>query len=305
MSEEEQIESTREDGKSQSQKDVVNENLSQQQIIESAQITDHTSNITTSDIPKMEVHHHPHVEKKNFREYLLEGLMIFVAVTLGFFAENQREHLVEHQREKEYMTTLIEDLSIDTADMSKLDRTLKEVMARRDSVDKYLRPPIIPERIPQYYWEAWIVTNITSYNYNDRTVEQLRSSGSYRLIRNKNITDSLIAYDIRMRGGFSKNYNVLFDNQLKIIDLQNDIIDVGIVETYFDDNGQPVIDSLKKRNLWPLKLLTNDTKTLFRHYNTCITHIGFMANLRNWIKIMTRRATNLILMVRKEYHLNE
>jgi hypothetical protein len=35
----------------------------------------------------MEVHHHPHVEKKSFKEYLLEGLMIFVAVTMGFFAE--------------------------------------------------------------------------------------------------------------------------------------------------------------------------------------------------------------------------
>jgi hypothetical protein len=34
----------------------------------------------------MEVHHHPHVEKKNFKEYLLEGLMIFIAVTMGFFA---------------------------------------------------------------------------------------------------------------------------------------------------------------------------------------------------------------------------
>ena len=34
----------------------------------------------------MEVHHHPKVEKKNFKEYLFEGLMIFLAVMLGFFA---------------------------------------------------------------------------------------------------------------------------------------------------------------------------------------------------------------------------
>jgi len=31
----------------------------------------------------MEVHHHPHVEKKNFKEYFLEFLMIFLAVTMG------------------------------------------------------------------------------------------------------------------------------------------------------------------------------------------------------------------------------
>jgi len=44
----------------------------------------------------MEVHHHPKVEKKNFKEYFLEGLMIFLAVTLGFFAETMRETIVEN-----------------------------------------------------------------------------------------------------------------------------------------------------------------------------------------------------------------
>ena len=33
----------------------------------------------------MEVPHHPDVEKKNFKEYLLEFIMIFLAVTMGFF----------------------------------------------------------------------------------------------------------------------------------------------------------------------------------------------------------------------------
>jgi hypothetical protein len=258
----------------------------------------------------MEVHAHSHKKSppagragKKFTHYLWEFLMLFLAVFCGFLAENQREHLVEHRREKEFMTTLIEDLTIDTADMARLNRTLENVMVRKDSVEKYLRPPIIPERVPQYYNEAWAITTITSYNYNDRTVEQLRSSGSYRLIRHKDITDSLIAYDIRMRGGFSKNYNVLFENQLKLIDLQNDIIDVTIADKYFDENGNLEIDSLKRHKLWPLQLLTNDTKILFHHYNACLTHIEFMVNLRNWIRIMTRRGINLILMVRKEYHL--
>ena len=41
----------------------------------------------------MEVHHHPHVEKKNFKEYFLEFLMIFLAVTMAFIGENMREQL--------------------------------------------------------------------------------------------------------------------------------------------------------------------------------------------------------------------
>ena len=41
----------------------------------------------------MEVHHHPDVEKKGLKEYILEGLMIFLAVFMGFMAESLREHI--------------------------------------------------------------------------------------------------------------------------------------------------------------------------------------------------------------------
>ncbi len=62
----------------------------------------------------MEVHHHPHVEKKNFKEYFLEFIMIFLAVTLGFFAENIREKITEHERAKIYAGTMLNDLRADT-----------------------------------------------------------------------------------------------------------------------------------------------------------------------------------------------
>jgi hypothetical protein len=37
----------------------------------------------------MDVHHHPdlHHKKKNFKEYFLAFIMIFLAVTIGFIAE--------------------------------------------------------------------------------------------------------------------------------------------------------------------------------------------------------------------------
>jgi hypothetical protein len=49
----------------------------------------------------MEVHHHPHLpHSKKFKEYFLEFLMIFLAVTMGFFAESLREHMSEKKRKK-------------------------------------------------------------------------------------------------------------------------------------------------------------------------------------------------------------
>ncbi len=64
----------------------------------------------------MEVHHHPdiHHKPKKWKEYFLEFLMIFLAVTMGFFAESYREHLSDKHREKEYMKEIVANLKYDT-----------------------------------------------------------------------------------------------------------------------------------------------------------------------------------------------
>jgi hypothetical protein len=50
----------------------------------------------------MEVHHPHHpTHKKKWSEYIIEFVMLFTAVTLGFFAENVREHqVIEHKTPK-------------------------------------------------------------------------------------------------------------------------------------------------------------------------------------------------------------
>src|ERR1700730_16037339 len=76
--------------------------------------TTDTDTITQNqEIENMEVHHHPdlHHKLKKWKEYFLEFLMIFLAVTLGFFAENIRENYVEHKRAREYASLLTEHLA--------------------------------------------------------------------------------------------------------------------------------------------------------------------------------------------------
>jgi hypothetical protein len=64
----------------------------------------------------MEVHHHPveHHEKKTFKDYFLEFLMIFLAVTLGFLAENVREFITDKNHVNELALQLRQDLESDT-----------------------------------------------------------------------------------------------------------------------------------------------------------------------------------------------
>jgi len=94
----------------------------------------------------MEVHHHPdlHHKKKNLKEYLLEGLMIFLAVTLEFFAETIRENISERHREKDYIAGLINNIQTDTSNLRRIigknDLELLEMAA----VTVLLRPAMLP-----------------------------------------------------------------------------------------------------------------------------------------------------------------
>jgi hypothetical protein len=62
----------------------------------------------------MEVHHHSQTPRKKWTHYFWEFLMLFLAVFAGFLAENQREHIVEHQRERKFANRLLSDLRQDS-----------------------------------------------------------------------------------------------------------------------------------------------------------------------------------------------
>jgi hypothetical protein len=63
----------------------------------------------------MEVHHAHHpTHKKKWSEYLLEFFMLFFAVTLGFFAENVREHQVVIERKNQNLEAMVQDLRRDS-----------------------------------------------------------------------------------------------------------------------------------------------------------------------------------------------
>jgi len=55
--------------------------------IHSFPIFNHSCYSTTkTDMSLMEINHHLHLEKKSFKGYFFGFLMIFLAITMGFFA---------------------------------------------------------------------------------------------------------------------------------------------------------------------------------------------------------------------------
>src|ERR1700743_1985061 len=82
----------------------------------------------------MEVHHHPEVEKKGFKEYLLEGLMIFIAVMMGFFAESGRENITNGEHVKQLTTQLAHDLKSDTIALNQINSAETLILRKTDTL---------------------------------------------------------------------------------------------------------------------------------------------------------------------------
>ena len=149
--------------------------------------------------PPMEVHHHGHVhETKKWREYLFQFLMLFLAVFCGFLAENQREHMVEHQREKQYMASLLSDLAADTAALSNAIPLKLRRIGAIDSVFLFFNEQPHAKTISGQLFRTIRRTNHDSrFIRNVITINQLKNAGGMRLVRNKQIADSISSYDQR------------------------------------------------------------------------------------------------------------
>jgi hypothetical protein len=61
--------------------------------------------------------------------------MLFLAVFCGFLAEYQLEHVIEHNKEKEYMRSMVEDLAQDTTEINKAST---EILAHDKNLDSLL-----------------------------------------------------------------------------------------------------------------------------------------------------------------------
>ena len=161
-----------------------------------------STNDTDIIIPKqetenMEVHKHPHhvTHKKKWGEYLLEFLMLFLAVFLGFVAENIREHNVEREREKEYIESLIADLKSDQQVLAQHIVHVKSGLAMTDSMIGLLnRPSLIAGNTGQLYYFARLAPRLKPLSISNRTLEQLKNSGNFRLIRNLITSNKIMNY---------------------------------------------------------------------------------------------------------------
>jgi hypothetical protein len=144
----------------------------------------------------MEVHHHPHVEKKNFKEYLLEGLMIFLAVSMGFIAENIRESIVHKEKEKQQIESFVNALESDSTQLALVikmnDTIIKSInhftaLRKRSTIDESFKK--------DFYNYSYIGLTMDIYfKSNDAALQEMKASGIIGALHHRNIADSIFKY---------------------------------------------------------------------------------------------------------------
>jgi hypothetical protein len=242
----------------------------------------------------MEVHHKHHVPKK-WSEYITEFMMLFAAVTLGFFAENMREHYVERHREHEYMMSLLTDLRRDTAEISKATAYIERQIKGIDTTLLLLEKPTrTQEEIKKLYLINLGILGNRGSELNTSTSAQLRNAGGMRLIKSNEVSTVLAEY--WLRNEFSEKYEAIVgDLKLKARDQSYRI--------YNQFNYINIVDGTGERGVKEgAVLLTNDPMQLIEFANR-LSHIkNSMQNVQRRIYLQQLdNATKLIVAIEKSY----
>lgn len=257
-----------------------------------------TETITPNqETENMEVHHHPdlHHKPKKWKEYFLEFLMIFLAVSLGFIAENLRESLVNKEKEKNYMENLVRDLKEQEKNISETIKKNEERIIALDTFVRIRNFDFSKKSNNDLFFKLFgnaQMWDIGIFKVNEVTLMQIKSTGSLNIIRPK--IAALIAE----------------------LDMSNQNIKWGqrFPETHAEETERMIYELADYPSIWDKNgnlnsvlppLMIDDKKKLMKFFNLSAdlmyTIQGYNDNLKNHSKQIDK----LIITFEHEYNLTE
>jgi hypothetical protein len=247
----------------------------------------------------MEVHAHPHIPGKKWTHYFWEFIMLFLAVFCGFLAENFREHQMENRREKQYMRSLIDDLSADTTTLiSSYPRKEGRVKAI-DSVFTFFLDNPDAKSITGKLFRTIRRTNYDArFNRTNITINQLKNAGGMRLIRNKQVADSISAYDLRCEqaGLYFELYNTIGQQGARQFEKLFNAAD--LLPFYISNKTGAIVFNIPDSII--LRIYTTG---LNEQLNFMMQEKAYAIQETSLFRDLQARAERLITLIKKEYHL--
>ena len=181
----------------------------------------------------MEVHHPHHpTHKKKWAEYIIEFVMLFAAVTLGFFAENVREHQVVEHKTHQNLESVVLDLKKDSVLLQERIQEYKKASIYLNKLNEvFLDFQLNKISKVEYLEKALLISDSltfgTSFYINNSSYKNTIASGSFSNINS-----------IELKRTISNYYEVfgskLIDNN-KILD---DVVEYYTINTLPKPGGR-------------------------------------------------------------------
>lgn len=254
----------------------------------------------------MEVHTHTHTDdpdmhrgRKKFTHYLWEFLMLFLAVFCGFLAENIREHLIEKERERQYIISMIDDVTRDTVQVSDAYKSNIQRLAGFDSLLKSIHETPYSDSTLKflYYLNRKYILSRTGFPFTKRTISQLKNAGGLRLIRNQAASDSIIGYDEACER---------IESQMEITIVPTILDHVApLAYKIFDMYSLYRFSTIRdfRNSTIQLHLISNDEKIIKEYVNWVYHARGYLVRYTILLKEHMERSYRLISLLKKSYHL--
>jgi hypothetical protein len=250
----------------------------------------------------MEVHHHPNMEKKNFKEYFLEFLMIFLAVTMGFFAENIREYMSDREKEHGNISGLVRNLAMDSVMIASALHDYQAGEMEIDSFMDLIKTGKYKENLEQFYRLAYQTRGSRIFEYSNATFQQMESSGGLQLIRNEEIRNDLVNYNNTVNTDVRTLETRLLETEKDQAALQNNLL---------DDRMYPPVDSiiyhhgLKTNFFRPVNhntIFSNDQQAqLLKLYNLLFERNVIIIYYKIELEKLKDKNMQLLASIKKQY----
>lgn len=240
----------------------------------------------------MEVHHHAHTERKKWTHYLWEFLMLFLAVFCGFLAENQREHYIEKQREKKFISRLLSDLGEDTAFYKKRIADLERFQKKTDAFVSVMTGSVKPT---DYQVLSAFVPMLHNYDVQvtTATYEQMKASGSLRYIHDDELTGALQRY-----------YEILIPRALKTpahsLTFFNQSVTLYVAKHFKTQDMIINADTLVSKSQVMLNRTPESDQELI---NLILIFSDMQYKLIGHLEPAMKKAQGIIELIKQEYHL--
>ncbi len=130
----------------------------------------------------MEVHHHSHHPKK-WKEYVTEFVMLFAAVTLGFFAENYREVIVEQHKKEKLLHSVVDNFKLDKKEIETHRNQIKGRIKTAEHFLVLLNTDLTTVNKIDFYRTILFFAENKAMILNEKTRNDAESKGYYTTLR--------------------------------------------------------------------------------------------------------------------------